>query len=120
MAIFKTQILFLFPPGKDWSLDSDYGSAPADVGAAYLVMLAIDCLLGVVTATERLTDSAVDGEGSLPQTPQTPKDRPPVLPEECTALVRAIWRTVLGALSQLLARTSSEALILQLLKVVFF
>jgi len=42
-------------------LDSDYGSAPAETGAAYLAMLAIDCLLNVVAALEKLTDVAVEG-----------------------------------------------------------
>ncbi len=42
-------------------MDSDYGSAPAETGAAYLAMLAIDCLLNVVSALEKLTDVAVEG-----------------------------------------------------------
>ncbi len=42
-------------------MDSDYGSAPAETGAAYLAMLAIDCLLNVVAALEKLTDVAVEG-----------------------------------------------------------
>lgn len=46
--------------GKDWSMDSDYGTAPADAATAYLTMLAIDCLLNTVTAVEKLTDVAVE------------------------------------------------------------
>ncbi len=42
-------------------MDSDDGSAPAETGAAYLAMLAIDCLLNVVAALEKLTDVAVEG-----------------------------------------------------------
>ena len=47
--------------GKEWSMDSDYGTAPAETGAAYLAMLSIDSLLNVVAALEKLTDLAVDG-----------------------------------------------------------
>lgn len=47
--------------GKDWSMDSDYATAPADTATAYLTMLAIDCLLNTVTALEKLTDVAVEG-----------------------------------------------------------
>lgn len=42
-------------------MDSDYGTAPAETGAAYLAMLSIDSLLNVVAALEKLTDVAVDG-----------------------------------------------------------
>ena len=42
-------------------MDSDYGTAPAETGAAYLAMLSIDSLLNVVAAIEKLTDVAVDG-----------------------------------------------------------
>lgn len=42
-------------------MDSDYGTAPAETGAAYLAMLSIDSLLNVVAALEKLTDIAVDG-----------------------------------------------------------
>lgn len=42
-------------------MDSDYGTAPAETGAAYLAMLSIDSLLNVVAALEKLTDLAVDG-----------------------------------------------------------
>ena len=47
--------------GKEWSLDSDYGTAPAETGSAYLAMLSIDSLLNVVAALEKLTDIAVEG-----------------------------------------------------------
>ena len=52
--------------GKDWTLDNDYGSAPADTAAAYLAMLSIDCLLNTVAALEKLTDVAVDGVAVTP------------------------------------------------------
>ena len=42
-------------------MDSDYGTAPAETGAAYLAMLSIDSLLNIVAALEKLTDVAVDG-----------------------------------------------------------
>lgn len=54
------------PAGKEWSLDSDYGTAPPETGAAYLAMLSIDSLLHVVAALEKLTDVAVDGAAVTP------------------------------------------------------
>ena len=50
--------------GKDWTMDSDYGTAPADNATAYLTMLGIDCLLNTVTALEKLTDVAIEGATS--------------------------------------------------------
>ena len=55
--------------GKDWHMDSDYGQASLEVGGAYLTTVAIDCLLALVSAFEKLTDIAVDG------TPLTPKQQ---------------------------------------------
>ena len=42
-------------------MDADYSTAPADIATAYLTMLAIDCLLNIVSALEKLTDVAVEG-----------------------------------------------------------
>ena len=48
-------------------MDTDYGQASLDVGGAYLTTVAIDCLLALVSAFEKLTDIAVE------DTPATPK-----------------------------------------------
>ena len=53
--------------GKDWHMDTDYGQASLEVGGAYLTTVAIDCLLALVSAFEKLTDLAVE------DTPSTPK-----------------------------------------------
>jgi hypothetical protein len=47
-------------------MDTDFGSASPEKGAAYLGMLATDALLAVVAATERLADAAVDGAPPSP------------------------------------------------------
>jgi hypothetical protein len=104
-------------------LDVDYGSASAETGAAYLGMLAVDSLLGIVAAVEKLTDIAVEGAPAAPVAPaaelqqQQQQSRDPVESGTCQAMVRLSWRTVLSALSQLLTHTTGEALIVPLLKV---
>lgn len=108
-------------PGREWSLDVDYGSASAEIGAAYLGMLAIDSMLGMVAAIEKLTDAAVDSGGVIsPATPdrgsESHTSREPVERGTCEAMVKLCWRTVLASLSQLLMHTNGEALIVQLLK----
>lgn len=50
-------------------MDSDYGQASLEVGGAYLTTVALDCLLALVSAFEKLTDIAVDGA------PLTPKQQ---------------------------------------------
>ena len=103
--------------GREWSLDVDYGSATAETGAAYLAMLGIDSVLGLVTSIEKLTDTAVEGTPASPDKQKGLPERLPVEREHCVALVEICWRTILDTLSQLLSRTSGEALIVQLLKV---
>ena len=106
--------------GREWSLDVDYGSATAETGAAYLAMLSIDSILGLVTSIEKLTDMATEGSpGSPGKTPNGVPAWMPVEREHCTALIEVSWRTILDTLSQLLSRTSGEALIVQLLKACF-
>lgn len=95
----------------------DYGSATAETGAAYLAMLGIDAVLGLVTSIEKLTDTAVEGAPASPEKQNGPTQRLDVEPEHCRALIEICWRTILDTLSQLLSRTSGEALIVQLLKV---
>lgn len=60
-------------------MDSDYGTAPAETGAAYLAMLSIDSLLNVVAALEKLTDVAVDG---VVLTPDASAGTPTLLTEK--------------------------------------
>jgi len=92
----------------------DMSSMGADLSTAYLCMLAVDSILGFVTAMEALTDnrrSAEKGhvaEGSPPD------------PLTCVALVATTWQRLLPVLARLLAAASSEALILLLLKVLAF
>lgn len=125
----------------------DYGSASPEVGAAYLGMLCIDALLGIVAALETLTDAAIEPEdafeaaaGAELQAASLPAAVPPSSPgaadrrarsggeggspmrgaverATCEAMVGAIWRPMLGTLGALLACTSGEALVVQLLKV---
>ena len=103
--------------GREWSLDVDYGSATAETGAAYLAMLGIDAVLGLVTSVEKLTDTAVEGTPASPEKQNGLPQRLDVEQEHCRALVEICWRTILDTLSQLLSRSSGEALIVQLLKV---
>ena len=105
--------------GREWSLDVDYGSATAETGAAYLAMLSIDSLLGLVTSIEKLTDMAIEGGPGSPDKQNGVPAWMPVEREHCTALIEVCWRTILDTLSQLLSRTSGEALIVQLLKACF-
>lgn len=97
--------------GKEWLLDSDVNLVGPDTGAAYLCMLAIDCILGFVSAVEALTDARRSEKGHVSE--NSPPD-----PLTCAALVESTWRTVLPVLSKLLAAaTTGEALMLLLLKV---
>lgn len=80
-------------------------------------MLGIDSLLGIVAAVEKLTDTAVDGVTSSPEQGPSMFERDTVERATCEAMVALCWHTVLSALSQLLAHTSGEALVVQLLKV---
>ena len=105
--------------GREWSLDVDYGSATAETGAAYLAMLSIDAILGLVTSIEKLTDLATEGSPGSPGKQNGAPAWMPVKREHCTALIEVCWRTILDTLSQLLSRTSGEALIVQLLKACF-
>ena len=73
-------------------------------------MLAIDSLVGFVSAVEALTDARTSEKGHVSEA--APPD-----PLTCAAIVEASWRTVLPILSKLLAEVASEALMLQLLKV---
>ncbi|BDA41918.1 Protein MON2 homolog [Coccomyxa sp. Obi] len=101
---------------REWSLDLDYGSASAETGIAYLAMLGIDSLLGIVAAVEKLTDMAVDGVTSTQEQGPAALERDTVERGTCEAMIALCWHTVLSALSQLLAHTSGEALVVQLLK----
>eukprot|EP00884_Botryococcus_braunii_P011071 jgi/Botrbrau1/19966/Bobra.0059s0082.1 len=125
--------------GKDWTLDVDCANISQETGAAYLTMLAIDCLLGVMACTEKLTSMALEGGVASPaaqassvvngHVPPVPSDalrlgrtspraalRREISRAECEALVEATWKLALAALSQLLSRCASEALTIQLLR----
>eukprot|EP00898_Chlorokybus_atmophyticus_P001167 jgi/Chlat1/2050/Chrsp17S02524 len=133
--------------GVDASLvDSEQsGSGNYSVaGEAYVVCLAVECLLGVITAISTLTDCAVEGKGLpsptfaatvVPDAVANPElDGLPVtdglwqssedgamLPQDrslqiCAQMVESVWRTELDALAFLLSKTTSEALLLALLK----
>jgi hypothetical protein len=80
-------------------------------------MLSIDSILGLVTSIEKLTDIAIGDNSSSPDKQNGLQQRLPVEREHCIALIEVSWRTILDALSQLLSKTSGEALIVQLLKV---
>lgn len=80
-------------------------------------MLGIDSILGLVTSIEKLTDTATEGSPSNPDKQNGVPQRLTVEREHCIALIDISWSTILDILSQLLARTNGEALIVQLLKV---
>ena len=61
-------------------MDTDYGQASLEVGGAYLTTVAIDCLLALVSAFEKLTDLAVE------DTPSTPKPGERYVFAPCTAV----------------------------------
>ena len=81
-----------------------------DLATAYLAMLAVDSLLGFVTAVEALTDCRTAEKGHVSE--NAPPD-----PLTCVALVDSTWKIVLPVLSYLLGSVTSEALMLLLLKV---
>ena len=82
-------------------------------------MLSIDSILGLVTSIEKLTDTATEGSPGSPGKPNGAPAWMPVDRAHCTALIEVCWRTILDTLSQLLSRTSGEALVVQLLKAGF-
>lgn len=81
-----------------------------DLATAYICMLAVDSLLGFVTALEALTDRRTAEKGHVSE--NAPPD-----PLTCVALVNSTWKIVLPVLSYLMGSVSSEALMLLLLKV---
>ena len=81
-----------------------------DLATAYICMLAVDSLLGFVTALEALTDRRTAEKGHVSE--NAPPD-----PLTCVALVNSTWKIVLPVLSYLLGSVYSEALMLLLLKV---
>jgi hypothetical protein len=85
-------------------------SMGADLAQAYLCMLAVDSILGFVTAMEALVDNRTAEKGHVSE--GSPPDT-----LTCVALVGATWQKLLPVLARLLAAASSEALTLLLLKV---
>ena len=101
--------------GKDWLLDSEVGSATPETGMACLAMLAVDSLLGVISALEGLTDSALEAAEAHTEGPQEPQQA--ASEAACVAMVAATWQLVLPALGLLLGKASGEVLVLKLLRV---
>ena len=85
----------VYAAGKEWSLDSDYGSAAADTASAYLAMLSIDCLLNVVAALEKLTDVAIEG-GMLPPDAAPAAAGAPPAPYRCCCGVHCVISVING------------------------
>lgn len=103
-------------PGKDWLMDSEVGSASPETGLACLAMLAVDSLLGVVSALEGLTDRALDGQESGTPSATSSDSLRAASEAACVAMVTATWSLVLPALSLLLGKASGEVLVLKLLR----
>ena len=89
--------------GKEWLGSQDMGGMGPDLAAAYLCMLAVDSLLGFVTAVEALTDARTAEKGHVSE--NAPPD-----PLTCIALVNSTWKIVLPVLSYLLDNVTSEGL----------
>jgi hypothetical protein len=120
---------------KDWSVDTDYETATPAAQHAYLAMLSLDSLLHFMASVEVLTYAATEGGGELQGsdwyalssrerlllgTPrEVPSTAPPPLPikrDACAALVGTTWRATLSVLSQMLALSTRESMVLSLLK----
>lgn len=120
---------------KEWSMDTDYESASTSAQHAYLAMLAMDSLLHFMASVEVLTYAATEGGGELAGgdwyvlTPRerlllgTPREVPSCAPppltierDACCVLVERTWRATLAVLSQMLARSTRESMVLSLLK----
>lgn len=100
----------MFAAGKEWLGSQDIGTMGPDLAPAYLCMLAVDSLLGFVTAVQALTDARSAEKGHVSE--NAPPD-----PLTCMALIESTWKTVLPVLSYLLGGVSAEALMLLLLRV---
>eukprot|EP01018_Ginkgo_biloba_P023241 Gb_33881 [translate_table: standard] len=106
--------------GVEWSMDNDATNASVVVASeAHAITLAVEGLLGVVFTVATLTDEAVDvGELDSPRCEDNP------LPQRlggelaslCFAMVNAVWRIILEALSLILSRSQGEAIVLEILK----
>ncbi|EFJ19302.1 hypothetical protein SELMODRAFT_444206 [Selaginella moellendorffii] len=108
--------------GVEWSLDNDVsGAAIAIVSEAHAITLAVEGLLGVVFTVATLTDEASEsGEVASPRC-ENPNSSVIVIrggpyATLCIAMVNALWRTLLEALSLVLSRCQGEALVLEILK----
>lgn len=98
-------------------MDSEVGNSSPETGVACLAMLAVDSLLGVVSALESLTDTALDDRSSMSLPGGTPEQLRAASEAACVAMVAATWHMVLPALSLLLGRAHGEVLVLKLLRV---
>lgn len=116
-TLLLTDIPILRVLGKDWLMDSEVGSASPETGLACLAMLAVDSLLGVVSALEGLTDRALDGQESGTPSATSSDSLRAASEAACVAMVTATWSLVLPALSLLLGKASGEVLVLKLLRV---
>lgn len=112
--------------GKDWTLDTDYESAPPGVQNTYLALLAMDSLLRFMSCVERLTEAATSlaaGADDATWAMTSPRSVPQLgLPlagvkrEVCCSLVERTWRAMLSVLSRMLDRCTRETVVLALLK----
>ncbi|KAJ7563609.1 hypothetical protein O6H91_03G117100 [Diphasiastrum complanatum] len=111
--------------GVEWTLEYDASSAAVMVASeAHAITLAVEGLLGVVFTVATLTDEAIDaGELASPRCEATgycdsssEKQGEGELATLCTAIVAAVWDTLLDALSLILSRSQGEAIVLEILK----
>lgn len=100
--------------GKDWSVESEYDTAPVGIQQAYLAMLAIDSLLNLMASVDRLTDMATAnqdqevllGSGSSSKAISAGQDE--ILKKEIPSAHHPIHQGESGGFT---TRTSSSALV---------
>ncbi|XP_057816566.2 uncharacterized protein LOC131029908 isoform X2 [Cryptomeria japonica] len=105
--------------GVEWSMDNDATNAVVVASEAHAITLAVEGLLGVVFTLATLTDEAVEcGELDSPRCESSSLTTmfEGELASLCIAMVNAVWRVILDALSLILSRSQGEAIVLEILK----